>query len=136
MCLRSLGGGRVSGGWLGSRPSLFLRSRPSLFLRRNSSKTTRATSRSSVKEKVGRISLTESKNCPNVGAPPGSMSKLFNPPIYLWLSLQPKWPQDVRSYSTSIPFHFVLHVYQSMLLFQNNPKKYPRKPKKNLSKLK
>ena len=43
----------------------------------------------------------------------------FNPPIYLWLSLQPKWPQGMRCYSTSIPFHFVLHVYQSMLLFQN-----------------
>ena len=45
--------------------------------------------------------------------------EFFNPPIYLWLSLQPKWPQGMRCYSTSIPFHFVLHVYQSMLLFQN-----------------
>ena len=77
MCLRSLGGGRVSGGWLPRAGTP--RSRPSLFLRRNSSKTTRATSKSSVKVKVGRISLTESKNCQNVGALPGSMSKLLIP---------------------------------------------------------
>ena len=65
------------------------RSKPSPCRRRNSSKTTRATSRSSPTVKVERINLTESRNCQNVGALPGSMSN-FKSLMYFLAQLAAK----------------------------------------------